>query len=88
MSSYEQEELWRAAQSLHRDGAAQEVLKRMEARCVAEWMLSDPTDGAKRDAAYHMVRAVTAFRQELEALALEPTVSQFNRRLKMASRKE
>jgi len=35
-----------------------------------------------------MVRAVTAFRQELEALALEPTVSQFNRRLKIASRKE
>jgi hypothetical protein len=88
MASYEQEELWRAAQALHRDGAAQEVLKRLEARCVAEWINSGPEDGAKRDAAYHMVRAVTAFRQELEALALEPTVSQFNRRLKIASRKE
>lgn len=88
MGSYEQEELWRAAQALHRDAAAQEVLKRLEARCVSEWMISAPEDGAKRDAAYHMVRAVTAFRQELEALAVEPTVAQFNRRLKIASRKE
>ena len=85
MSSYEQEELWRAAGALHRDGAAQEVLKRLEARFVAEWMNSAPEEGAKRDDAYRMVRAVAAFRQELEALALEPTVAQFNRRLKVAS---
>jgi hypothetical protein len=88
MSTYEQEELWRAAGALHRDGAAQEVLKRLEARYVAEWMLSAPEEEVKRDDAYRMVRAVAAFRQELEALALEPTVTQFNRRLKVASRKE
>lgn len=85
MSTYEQEELWRAAGALHRDGAAQEVLKRLEARFVAEWMNSTPEEGVKRDDAYRMVRAVAAFRQELEALALEPTVAQFNRRLKVAS---
>ena len=85
MSTYEQEELWRAAGALHRDGAAQEVLKRLEARFVSEWMNSTPEEGVKRDDAYRMVRAVAAFRQELEALALEPTVAQFNRRLKVAS---
>lgn len=85
MTSYEQEELWRAAGALHRDGAAQDVLKRLEARLVAEWMNSAPEEEAKRDDAYRMVRAVAAFRQELEALALEPTVTQFNQRLKMAS---
>jgi hypothetical protein len=88
MSTYEQEELWRAAGALHRDGAAQEVLRRLEARCVSEWMFSLPEEGGKRDDAYHMVRAVAALRQELEALAMEPTVAQFNRRLKVASRKE
>lgn len=88
MASYEQEELWRAAQALHRDGSAQEVLKRLEARFIAEWMNSAPEEGVKRDDAYRMVRAVAAFRQELEALALEPTVTQFNRRLKIAFRKE
>lgn len=84
MATYEQEELWRAAGALHRDGAAQEVLKRLEARLVAEWMNSVPEEEAKRDDAYRMVRAVAAFRQELEAFALEPTVTQFNQRLKMA----
>lgn len=85
MATYEQEELWRAAGALHRDASAQEVLKRLEARFIAEWMNSAPDEGAKRDDAYRMVRAVAAFRQELEALALEPTVAQFNRRLKVAS---
>lgn len=88
MATFELEQLWHAAAALHRDAAAQEVLKRIEERCVADWMGSNPEDGAKRDEAYHMVRAVAAFRQELEALALEPTVAQFNRRLKPASRKE
>ncbi len=82
MTSYEQEELWRAAGALHRDGAAQEVLKRLEERYVNDWKMSAPEDGAKRDDAYRMVRAVTAFRAELASLAAEPTVAQFNRRLK------
>jgi hypothetical protein len=51
-------------------------------------MLSAPDEAGKRDDAYHMVRAVIAFRQQLEVLALEPSVTQFNRRLKTASRKE
>lgn len=88
MVTYEQDELWRAAGALYRDGAAKEVLRRLEARCISEWMYSDPADGSARDDAYHMVRAVAAFRQELEALAMEPTVTQFNRRLKTASQKE
>lgn len=84
MSTYEQDELWRAASALHKDQAAQEVLKRLEAGFVAEWMGSAPDEEGKRDDAYRMVRAVAAFRQELEALAMEPTVTQFNRRLKRA----
>ena len=84
MSTFEQEQLWIAAAALHKDQAAQEVLKRLEARFVSEWMGSAPEDEGTRDDAYHMVRAIAAFRQELEALALEPTVTQFNRRLKKA----
>lgn len=82
MATYEQEELWRAAGALHRDDAAQEVLRRLEERYVDEWKMSAPEDGAKRDDAYRMVRAVTEFRTELAALAAEPSVLQFNRRLK------
>lgn len=84
MSTYEQEQLWIAAGALHKDQAAQEVLKRLEARFVSEWMQSEPDDQGTRDDAYRMVRAIAAFRQELEALAYEPTVAQFNRRLKKA----
>lgn len=84
MSTFEQEQLWLAAAALHKDQAAQEVLKRLEARFVSEWMESSPNEGDKRDDAYRMVRAIAAFRQELEALAYEPTVTQFNRRLKKA----
>lgn len=82
MSIAEKEELWRAAGVLHRDAAAQEVLKRLEARYVEDWKLSAPEDGAKRDDAYRMVRAVAEFRTELASLAAEPAVAQFNRRLK------
>lgn len=84
MTTYEQEELWRAAGALHRDGAAQEVLKRLEERYVDDWKRSEPAEGDKRDDAYRMVRAVAEFRSELAALAAEPTVAQFNRRLKRA----
>jgi len=84
MATFDQEQLWQAAAALHKDQAAREVLKLLEARYVSEWMGSVPEDAAKRDDAYHMVRAIAAFRQELEALAFEPTVAQFNRRLKKA----
>ena len=84
MATFEQEQLWQAAAALHKDQAAREVLKILVARYVSEWMGSTPEDAAKRDDAYHMVRAIAAFRQELEALAFEPTVAQFNRRLKKA----
>ena len=84
MSSYEQEELWRAAKALSLDGATQEVLRRLKDRSVSDWMGSPPEAAAKRDDAYHMVRAIAAFRDELTALAAEPTVTQFNRRLNRA----
>lgn len=84
MSTFNQEELWRAAKLLSQDAAAQEVLKRMKDRSVSDWMGSAPDASAKRDDAYHMVRAIAAFRDELTALAAEPTVTQFNRRLNRA----
>jgi hypothetical protein len=84
MSTYEQEELWRSAKALVGDKATQAVLQRIQDRIVAEWMGSSPEASAKRDDAYHMVRAIAAFRDELTALAAEPSVMQFNRRLNRA----
>lgn len=84
MASYEQEELWRAAKALSLDKATLAVLQRLQDRSVSDWMGSPPEAAAKRDDAYHMVRAITAFRDELTALAAEPTITQFNRRLNRA----
>lgn len=84
MASYEQEELWRAAKALSVDKATLAVLQRLQDRSVSDWMGSPPEAGAKRDDAYHMVRAIAAFRDELTALAAEPTIMQFNRRLNRA----
>jgi hypothetical protein len=44
--------------------------------------MSHPDRGDDRDDAYRMVRAIGEFRNELTALAAEPTVTAFNRRLK------
>jgi len=84
MATYEQEELWRSAKALVNDKATQAVLKRLQDRVVADWMGSTPEAVTKRDDAYHMVRAIAAFRDELTALAAEPSVMQFNRRLNRA----
>lgn len=84
MATYEQEELWRAAGALARDKSAMEVLARLEARYVEDWKRSAPEDLVARNDAYHMVRAIAEFRSELAALAAEPSVTQFNRRLKRA----
>ena len=84
MSTYDQEELWRSAKALVNDKAAQAVLNRLQDRVVADWMGSSPEAVAKRDDAYHMVRAIAAFKDELTALAAEPSVTQFNRRLNRA----
>jgi hypothetical protein len=84
MSTFEQEELWRSAKALASDKATQSVLQRLQDRSVSDWMGSAPEAAAKRDDAYHMVRAIAAFRDELTALAAEPTITQFNRRLNRA----
>jgi hypothetical protein len=84
MASYEQEELWRSAKALSADKATLAVLQRLQDRSVSDWMGSPPEAAAKRDDAYHMVRAIAAFRDELTALAAEPTIMQFNRRLNRA----
>jgi len=84
MASYEQEELWRSAKALSTDKATLAVLQRLQDRSVSDWMGSPPEAVAKRDDAYHMVRAIAAFRDELTALAAEPTITQFNRRLNRA----
>lgn len=82
--TFEQEQLYRAAKGLVNDAATQEVLRRLEARAVDDWKNSDPLDEGKRMSAYQLVRAIAAFRSELEAIAAEPTVEQFNRRLRAA----
>ncbi len=81
MSTFEQENLWRSAQALAKDPAAQEVLRRLETRFTAAWRDSAPDDERTRENAYRMVKTISAFRDELAALAAEPTVAQFNRRL-------
>jgi hypothetical protein len=80
MSSAEQEALWRAAQALARDAAATEVFRRIEARCIASWREATTLDD--REAAHARIRALDDFRAELAALAAEPSVVSFNRRLR------
>lgn len=85
MSTFEQEELWRAAKALASDKAASHVLDRLEQRFIDEWKQSDPDDLGGRDVAYFMVRSIAALRAELIALASEPDVARFNSRLKRAN---
>lgn len=82
MSTFEQEDLWRAAKQLVGDRAVEEVIRRIEQRLMDDWSNSDPEKYEARDAAYHLVRAIRTFRDELAALASEPDVTAFNRRLK------
>ena len=85
MSSFEQEDLWRSAKALASDKAANVVIDRIEQRFIDEWRHSDPEDLGGRDAAYFMIRAIAAFRAELNALASEPDITRFNSRLKRAN---
>jgi hypothetical protein len=85
MSTFEQEDLWRSAKALASDKATSTVLDRLEERYIDEWRHSDPEDLGGRDAAYFMVRAIAAFRGELNALASEPDITRFNNRLKRAN---
>jgi hypothetical protein len=80
--SFEQEDLWREAKSLAQSKATAEIIRRIEQRLIDEWSNSDPDKWDARDAAYHLVRAIRTFRDELAALASEPDVTAFNRRLK------
>ena len=82
MSTFEQEDLWRSAKALASDKATSTVLDRLEERYIDEWRQSDPEDLGGRDAAYFMMRAIAAFRGELNALASEPDITRFNNRLK------
>lgn len=82
MATFEEEEVWRAAKALASDRVTSVVLTRLEERYTLEWKESAPTDKDARDDAYHMVRAVAAFRRELDALASEPDIARFNSRLK------
>ena len=84
MSTFEQETLWIAAKGMANDKAVQEVLRRLKERAVDDWASSPPEADAKRLDAYHMVRAITAFESELTALAAEPDVVRFNKRLRKA----
>ena len=82
MATFEQEELWREAKSFASSAAFREITRLLEERFTDSWRFSDPENSQSRDDAYHMVRAIAAFRDELTALAATPDVTQFNRRLK------
>jgi len=82
MSTFEDEDLARAAGALVRDAAVKEVLRRLEERHVSAWKHSDPDNVSAREDAYRMVRALDDVRSQLQALSAEPSVSAFNRRLK------
>jgi hypothetical protein len=84
VSTFEQETLWIAAKGMANDKAVQEVLRRLKERAVDDWASSPPEADAKRLDAYHMVRAIASFQAELTALASEPDVTRFNRRLRKA----
>jgi hypothetical protein len=78
----EQEDVWRGAQFLAKDRATQEAFNRLEHKYTSIWRDSAPGDDNTREQAYRMLKAVSALREELAALAAEPSVTQFNRRLK------
>ena len=80
----EKEDLWRAAKLINGDLAVAEVFRRLEDRLVEDWKGSAPENEQKRMEAYYMVRAITAVRTELTALASEPDIEQFNKRLRKA----
>lgn len=80
--SFEQEDLWREAKSLAQSKATAEIIRRIEQRLIDDFSNSEPGQWEERDAAYHLVRAIRTFRDELAALASEPDVTAFNRRLK------
>lgn len=82
MSVLEKEDLWREAKVIANSRTAAELFKRIEERLYGEWSNSDPEKWEARDAAYNLIRAVRTFRDELAALASEPDVTAFNRRLK------
>lgn len=84
MSTFEQEQLWIAAKALTKDASVKEVLRRMRAAAVDTWASSAPEAEAKRMEAYYMVRAIAAFESELTALAAEPDILRFNKRLMRA----
>ena len=80
--TFEQDELYREAQSFVRGKVIEEIFARLERRTIEDWKRSDPTSAQSRDDAYHLMRAISGLRTELTALAAEPTIDQFNRRLK------
>ena len=82
MATFEEEDLYREAKALANSKATMEVIRRIEQRLTEDWANSDPEKYEARDAAYHLVRAVRTFRDELAALASTPDVTAFNRRLK------
>jgi len=80
--TFEQDELYREAQSFVRGKVIEEIFARLERRTIEDWKRSDPASAQSRDDAYHLMRAISGLRTELTALAAEPTIDQFNRRLK------
>lgn len=80
--TFEQDELYREAQSFVRGKVIEEIFARLERRTIEDWKRSDPASAQSRDDAYHLMCAISGLRTELTALAAEPTIDQFNRRLK------
>jgi hypothetical protein len=56
------------------------VLRRIESACIASWREAPNLEA--REAAHARIRAIDDLRAELAALAAEPDVVSFNRRLR------
>jgi len=82
MATWEQENLYRAAKALQNDDASSEVFRRLEQRYIEAWKTSSLDQVDVREDAYRMMRAISELRGELSALAAEPNIAAFNRRLR------
>lgn len=78
-----EEDVFLAAKRIIGDPAIMEVFKRIERQQIDRWRYSKGEDATERDDAYHMIRAIEGLRNLLDALAAEPDVRHFNRRLKI-----
>lgn len=76
------DELVREAKHLAKNDALNEIFDRLTRQCVEQFKTSQPSESAVREEAFLMLRALTALRDEINAVAVSTDVSMWNRRLR------